>query len=239
MENEKNVGEADISATEEGDNNLASRARNRTVMLTPEITGEVRARLAQDLTEPEEEPSSAPSDVVSSYSPASDSTSEPVPYVESAPRPPSPPAPPTAAPAPARTVSNIGGEGVYWSKLSPVIGFLVSYDVDENGTIFELRSGRLIVSNTTAGEGNCLVIHDETVSPMHAIIRVATDCTIQVLDQLSEFGTKIIRLGDETEEELSGEKSMLGHGDILMFGERSFHVCTIVPHVVEEDDGEQ
>ena len=52
MDNEKNVSYEEEGNTDDGASGVehsAPRARNRTVMLTPEITGEVRARLAQDM----------------------------------------------------------------------------------------------------------------------------------------------------------------------------------------------
>ena len=49
MENDKNP---DFDDEKEGEytSEPAPRARNRTVMLTPDITGEVRARLARELS---------------------------------------------------------------------------------------------------------------------------------------------------------------------------------------------
>ena len=135
------------------------------------------------------------------------------------------------APAPAAPVVDTSAakkDRVYWSKLSPVVGFLVSYDNDENGEAFELRQGRIIVTCDKAAHGDYLVISDESVSPMHAILRVTGGGEVQVLDQLSEYGTKIKRLGSEDVEDLSGERSPVGHGDLLYFGKRSFHVCMVV-----------
>ena len=120
------------------------------------------------------------------------------------------------------------GERVVWGKQSPIVGFLVSYDSNPNGSVFELRSGRMIVTSEAPGTGNFLVIQDESVSPMHAIMRISAGGEVQVLDQLSEFGTRIKRFGADDEEELSGDKSTVEHGDTLKFGNRSFHVC-IVP----------
>jgi hypothetical protein len=50
---------------------------------------------------------------------------------------------------------------------------------------------------------------------------------LQVLDQLSENGTKIKHFGNDSWEELSGDKGTLEHGDIIVFGERKFHVCLV------------
>jgi hypothetical protein len=123
--------------------------------------------------------------------------------------------------------SNNGNEEVFWKNLTPLVGFLVTFDHDPLGSYIELRSGRLIVTSEREASGNCLLINDPSVSPMHAIMRVSGSNTIQILDQLSENGTRIRRPGIDEEELLSGEKSMLAHGDIVMFGERKFHVCLL------------
>ena len=230
MENEKNTNFGH-SEEEEFSGDSSSRARNRTVMLTPEITGEVRARLAEDLAKQSQEGDSgftAPQPTFSSAQQPSGSSYAPASGASQAPQPPQPTMQqPVGAGA---VVQQHAGEGVMWSKESKIVGFLVSYDANENGTVFELRTGRLIVTSEAAASGNFLVIDDETVSPMHAIMRISAGGEIQVLDQLSEHGTKITRFGSSDEEELSGDKATIEHGDIVKFGERSFHVCVISVH---------
>ncbi|RME59572.1 MAG: FHA domain-containing protein [Candidatus Dadabacteria bacterium] len=214
----------------------ASRARNRTVMLTPEITGEVRARLAKDF----KENPAAGQDLTNA------SSAQPTVGGAQPGRPSQQTSKQSAAGlqgfrgsqaaqvAPGnRSSANPLQEGIFWHKETSIIGFLVSYDTNKNGEFFELRTGRLIVTSEAPGAGSYLVINHETVSPMHAIIRVSEDGDVQVLDQLSEYGTKINRFKSGEVEELSGEKSSLMHGDIISFGDRSFYVC-IVPKREEE-----
>lgn len=122
---------------------------------------------------------------------------------------------------------------IFWKNDSPLIGFLVTYDHDPKGTYVELRQGRLVVSNQREDSGNCLVVVGESVSPMHAIMRIAPGGVVQVLDQLSESGTRVKHIGQIEEEFLSGEKSALSHGDILYFGDRKFHVLLVVGEVEE------
>lgn len=203
---------------------LVPRARNKTVMLTPEITGEVRARLASELQSgggpgraADDSPLFAgrrPLEVGESASSPFGGLNEGHPQVS----------------------EHQGGrsieaavERVVWSQKTPVRGFLVSYDRDENGVVFELRVGRLIVSSEAGRSGNFLVVQDQTISPMHAILRISDTGEIQVLDQLSEFGTTIRRLGESEVVELSGDKGVLGHGDIVSFGNRKFCVCVVIP----------
>ena len=124
-------------------------------------------------------------------------------------------------------------EEIYWKNNTHLVGFLVSFDYEPNGSYLELRVGRLIVSSKFEGSGNCLVLQDESVSPMHAIMRITLGNSVQVLDQLSESGTRIQRAGSGEEQFLSGEKSTLSHGDVIVFGDRSFHVCLVMVDVVE------
>lgn len=186
------------------------RARNRTVMLTPEITDQVRQRLAKEL-DPVPAPSK-PADMGRGFGALgrSDSTAHPgygAPATSSA-----------AAPK---------NHGAVWQKPTPVIGFMVSYDKDPNGEVFELRVGRLAVTSEVGTSGSYIHIQDETVSPMHAIMRISSSGEIQLLDQLSEHGTKIKRANGGQTDELSGDKSLVYHGDTIFFGTRSFHVCMV------------
>ena len=183
----------------------ANRARNRTVMLTPEITGQVRALLNED----EEQAQDAPP-------PANNGTEA---QEESSP----------AAPAQSQASSTavFAGQSASAADQSLLVGFLVSFDENETGLFCELREGRWIISSEQSTSGNFIIVNDQTVSPLHAILRVAEDGGVQVLDQLSEHGTFIVRDQESEEEELTGSMSELFHGDTIRFGERVFHVCLI------------
>lgn len=119
-------------------------------------------------------------------------------------------------------------DAIYWKTESPLVGFLVTYDHDPKGSYVELRQGRLMVSNAREESGSCLVVLGESISPMHAIMRVGPAGIVQVLDQLSESGTRVKHMGQTEEEFLSGEKSSVSHGDIIFFGDRKFHVLLVV-----------
>jgi hypothetical protein len=239
MENEKNspsdreMGAGEAEATEAPA--MAPRARNRTVMLTPEITGQVRARLAQDFghgqnqppvrgaetTQPTPDYGNVSASGGSFYSAQGRGRPVVQPEAQSAPE------PRGGRPIPQQPQRTDSREGLVWQKKTPVVGFLVSYDVNPAGDVYDLRSGRLIVTSESAGQGNYLLIKDESVSPMHAILRISASGEVQVLDQLSEFGTRIKRFGSDDEKELSGDKGTVEHGDIVSFGNRKFHVCMI------------
>jgi len=233
------------TSSDEFASDSSSRARNRTVMLTPDTIGQVREQLAKDIVPKERSGGASPSPTEgkqetggqtagSRYTPGGQGASSTPPAAT-----PSPQAP-TASP----TFSNTDGWGnpvteyVVWTKESPIVGFLVSYDENPNGTIFELRAGRLIVTSESPGAGNFLVVQSDSVSPMHAIMRIGQGGDLQVLDQLSEFGTRIVRLGGDGDEELSGDKSSLEHGDTIYFGERKFHVCIVTREELEGEGDE-
>lgn len=231
MDNDKEMNFKDAQSGKEGDfsRESSSRARNRTVMLSPEVTGEVRARLAQDVSQPYQPavPAARPAAADSGFTPASQLASS-IPGF-------APPAESRHRAEPhfteqARHAANsvqAKGDRVIWPKESPLIGFFVSFDRNSNGQVFELRVGRLIITSEHSAGGNCLVVDDASVSPMHAIVRISAAGEIQVLDQLSEFGTRVKRFGSDEEQVLSGDKTTLDHGDVVKFGNRSFYVCLI------------
>ncbi|MBN8548663.1 MAG: FHA domain-containing protein [Deltaproteobacteria bacterium] len=224
MDNEKNLNfDPPAQKETEFSNESSSRARNRTVMLTPEITGQVRARIAQELEQGYTTPGAKPSAAfeaagsplpASTYAPAGQRSASDTGDFK-------PVAPAAAAPV------QSSKPGITWQKETKIVGFLISFDSNPNGDVYELRSGRVMITSQAAPGSNCLVVKDDSVSPMHAIMRVSSSGEIQVLDQLSEFGTKIQRFGSTEEEQLSGDKGAVEHGDIIKFGNRKFHVCII------------
>ena len=84
----------------------------------------------------------------------------------------------------------------------------------------------MISSEQNATE-NCLVISHPSVSTMHAIMRISSDGSVLILDQLSEHGTTIKRASDAGEQSLMGDKEALHHGDVVVFGECAYNVCII------------
>lgn len=255
------------SAGAEG--SVPPRARNRTVMLTSEVTGQVRARLLEEVDQ--QTPQLALDAPAGMIEPQGDTGDFAVPVVGNkntsasastgsfalfeegydqrqseldAPPQESVEAPPAtrrreigmdkgrgmnsgATNTAAAAAGKSSQENVFWTKETPVIGFLVSFDANPNGEVYVLRSGRLVVSSEPPTSGSYMLINDDSVSPNHAILRISAGGEIQILDQLSESGTKIQRFGSEEDEELSGEKSSLEHGDCITFGKRRFHVCIL------------
>jgi len=110
---------------------------------------------------------------------------------------------------------------------SRIVGFLISFDTETNGEVFEIRAGRFLVTSRPTDHGEFVLIDDETISPLHAIIRATAEGKVQILDQLSEFGTGVIRAGSEEEEEVAGTMAAVSHGDTVRFGKRTFVICLV------------
>jgi hypothetical protein len=244
MVNDKSLHFDDAEETTEGEGDVehAPRARNRTVMLTPDITGQVRARLAKELDSASGHGGDFSVPSSGGFAPVSPRRS---------PEPPAEPRARPAAPAPGASESRAArpatraessdrgtgsvqqssahGDVLEWKKLAPVVGVLVTYDRDPNGEVYPLRSGRLIVTSEMPSGGNFLFLEEESVSSMHAIMRIGDDANVQVLDQLSEHGTVIARADDGKKVHLSGDKAEVQHGDKISFGERTFTVCILPP----------
>jgi hypothetical protein len=246
MTNEKGFG---ITEEELLEKDTTPRARNRTVMLSPEMTGAVRARIAQGLVSSQggSEPWGGRDSIGSAASrsgdavvpvqiPLSDqSVSDAVNYDPSRSAPLS--SPPTFAVSSAPTsrggfqqpyVNVNSGSYTRYQKVTPIVGFLISYDLNPDGEVFDIRTGRIILTSDDSSPGNLIHIADESVSPSHAVLRMTSEGELQILDQLSEFGTKVSRCGSGEVLQLSGDKSALYHGDVLQVGNRSFHVCLVV-----------
>jgi len=286
---DKEIPRFGVGALEpEGRNNMASRARNRTVLLTPDTIGQVRAGMPQEdasqiLQDPMSElmppvswdyqqpvaasPSSDEGFVAVSkaiedaqkeieaptrrstgkFSAAVGPSSRPVSMGQTAVMPspmadrgfgavrpqlnkggtasnlrPEPIASPPKMVEPPQYIAP-----VKQAPKSKLVGFLVSFDAEPNGELFEIRAGRFLVTSRPTDHGEFLLIDDESISPLHAIIRATAEGKIQILDQLSEFGTGVFRAGSDQEEEVAGTMAAVTHGDTVRFGKRTFVVCQV------------
>lgn len=118
-------------------------------------------------------------------------------------------------------------ERVEWRVRSKLVGFLVSYESDPMGRYIELREGRLLVTKDVKSNDSYLLIEHDSVSPLHATMKISGDGSILVLDQLSERGTKIKRGDGSKDEALNGDKGNLFHGDIVVFGDCEYHLVLV------------
>ena len=161
------------------------------------------------------------------------------------------PAAPTVRPGPAATAARppAAGTGAPVAKAGSVIqaakpaatkivGFLVSMDKDKNGEVYEIRAGRWVLTSRPTDHGDYILINDESISPLHAIIRATKDGKIQVLDQLSEHGSGVISVGSDEEEDAAGSTVTVEHGDTVRFGARYFTVCMIpaIRHIATSEE---
>ena len=233
--------EGDGSREKEGATGTVPRARNRTVLLTPDITTQVRARITHDSESHQSSSnggftavdgngvpggfsgalkrSAGEPSAVSARVPATSQPYQPV--VEQT----TPLSRPAQAPQVAVPVQVV--DTIIWTRVTPIVGFLVSYDNDPMGEVFVLRSGRVVITSQEPPGGSYMLLKEESVSPMHAIMRLSENGEVQVLDQLSEFGTTVRHFGSDEDVKLSGDKCTLDHGDILSFGKRTFHICVL------------
>jgi hypothetical protein len=122
---------------------------------------------------------------------------------------------------------------------SPVVGFLVSFDNDPNGEIIPVRRGRSIITSRVLEPSpgiNLILINDSSISPGHAILRTTGKDSLQIIDQLSDLGTAVIRDFNGTEEDISQAASELFHGEILRIGKRIFSICLLcMPRGIREE----
>jgi hypothetical protein len=188
------------------------------VSAAPPMSGRMRAEpvIEEDHFEPEPVPAPAVEQPASAGFGASRAAS------------PAPAAKPAPAPRKAVAAQPDGWHAVVsLGQPGRLVGLLVSYDRRDQGEIFEIRSGRFLITSRPTDNGDYLLIDDDTVSPLHAIVRATEEGKIQVLDQLSEFGTGLQRTGATEEEEVAGGLATVAHGDTLRFGKRFFVVVTI------------
>lgn len=240
---------------ESGKASTASRARNRTVMLTPEMTGQVRALLykdpddagsapkpserptggfgGRDNTPPERERVSGTGRInidrgnFEGGFGAVEDTQRKTPSHSAFALGTGVSSVKAASVSLRRSSTEISSTAIKAAPTSRVVGFMVSFDKNEFGEVFELRVGRWLVSSKMADQQPCIVIEDESVSPLHAVVRATKDGKIQVLDQLSEYGTGVTSTGETEERDATGAMVNVQHGDIVRFGERRFLICMI------------
>ena len=266
-----------VTDNDEPRSSSASRARNRTVLLTPETVGQVRAQMTDEGSDPlndllppvnswegEERETTPPAGFTRGSGGFERPAVEEVAAEDTRPqfeargrgpaaarasgtfgfRPgaayPTPGGPsrkaPTGSerrPAPVVAEEERSFRPVKAKPKSRIVGFLISFEADQNGEVFEIRQGRYILTSRPIEHGDYILVDDETISPMHAVVRATADGKVQILDQLSEHGTGVLRSGTEAEEEVMGSTVVVQHGDVLRFGKRKFVVC-LIPTVVTE-----
>lgn len=108
-----------------------------------------------------------------------------------------------------------------------LVGWLVSYGLDENGYSYELRSGLSFISAQGVGDFRLLSLNENTVSSPHAALKACPKHSVHVQDIFSEHGSYLVRGGKEEETRIDGPVE-LHHGDWIRVGESTrFQVCLI------------
>ena len=237
---DRNLKDSHLSGEEEDDLakvGATSRARNRTVLITPDVTGQVRAMLGGDEGPTSRDPLSELLTPGSWDEPKDKGFQRPnqlddanakrgtgkMKQQSPSPEPAAQPAVSVNARAVARPQKPKADSKIH--------GFMVTFDSNPHGEVFELREGRKLITSRPTDQGDFILIEDESVSPMHAVLRVTKEGDVQVMDQLSEHGTGVTPAGGVDEQEVSSRTSV-GHGDCLRFGHRKFVIC-MVPRVAE------
>jgi hypothetical protein len=107
-----------------------------------------------------------------------------------------------------------------------LIGWLVSYGLDENGKAFEIRSGRTLITSEK-GHGFQISLNDETVSAPHAAVKASVSHKLVAADIFSKYGT-YYQASSESEEQQISAPVELKHGDWIRIGQNlRLQVCLI------------
>ena len=104
------------------------------------------------------------------------------------------------------------------SSLRKLIGWLVTYDLNPEGTDFRIVVGRSKIGNN---QSNDFVLNATGVSDDHAVI-LYRDNKLWIQDQLSTNGTFV-------NDELIEEKTKLSNGDIIKMGNVKLKVVIVNP----------
>ena len=108
-----------------------------------------------------------------------------------------------------------------------LVGWLVSYSLDDRGASYEIRAGRSFVTGPKASLARSYSVDDASISDPHMAVHADTSHSVLVQDIFSDNGSFITRAGSNNEEEISGPVQ-LAHGDWIRLGEHNrFQVCLI------------
>ena len=116
--------------------------------------------------------------------------------------------------------------GIYWKEQTPLIGFLITFNNNPNGDFYELREGKLVITSQMNKNMNSLVINDESIAVMHAVMKITSN-KITLLDPFGENVTTLKHFNSDEVIELSEESEIIKEKDIVTFGNVTFKVCLI------------
>jgi len=108
-----------------------------------------------------------------------------------------------------------------------LIGWLVSFGLDDAGKYFELRSGRTLISAKNGNDTNTITLAETSVSAPHMALSASSSHKLLIQDIFSRHGTFITRSDEEEETRLNGP-TPVEHGDWIRIGQNTrFQVCLI------------
>ena len=109
-----------------------------------------------------------------------------------------------------------------------LVGWLISYALDEMGASFELRAGRSFITSEKKGDRHTISIQENSISQPHAALNaLGQEKILFFQDVFSERGSFITRAGSPKEEQICGPIE-LKHGDWIRIGEATkFQVCLL------------
>lgn len=108
-----------------------------------------------------------------------------------------------------------------------LVGWLVSYQLDEQGFFHEIRAGRSMITSEKIQGVKVLSLTDKSISKPHAAVKATPRHKVLLVDIFSENGSYIQRSGSDNENMVTGPVK-LEHGDWIRIGNNNrFQVCLI------------
>lgn len=108
-----------------------------------------------------------------------------------------------------------------------LVGWLVSYQLDEQGAAYEIRAGRSFLSSKSMQGDKIITVAEPSVCSPHLALSASAKHRVVIQDIFSKHGSYLTRSGSRDEKEISGPVEV-EHGDWIRVGERTrFQVCMI------------
>lgn len=118
-----------------------------------------------------------------------------------------------------------GGRG--GNRRGRLVGWLVSYGLNERGLAHEVRSGRTFLGSEDDSLGMAIVVDDSSIDSLHLAIKANQKHRVVIQDVFSSTGTFIQRVGTDQEARLEGPTE-IEHGDWIRVGNSTrFQFCHI------------
>jgi hypothetical protein len=108
-----------------------------------------------------------------------------------------------------------------------LVGWLVSYGIDDLGAAYEIRSGRSFIANREQSQNRVLAVIDSSISSPHLALKATPKHRVMVQDIFSDHGSFIVRADNSKEYPITGPTEVK-HGDWIRVGQKvRFQVCLI------------